>query len=122
MFLPQTDLWESRVGVGEQSDVVLFVGWFVLLFQVRNGVDGLEGGRGSGEWDGENSQDLPVLELEREGAEEVKGDSGWQLVELGQGMRLLRREDANQMRWTVHCSVVFSRSSPQGRFKGRWFI
>lgn len=50
MFLLQTDLRESRAGVGEQSEVVLFVRWFVLLFQVRNGVDGLGGGRGSGEW------------------------------------------------------------------------
>lgn len=30
MFLLQTDLGESRVGVGEQLEVVLFVRWVVF--------------------------------------------------------------------------------------------
>lgn len=32
---------------------------------------------------GENSQDLLMVELEREEAEEVEDDSGWQPMELG---------------------------------------
>lgn len=68
------------MGVGEQLEDVWFVRWFVLLFQVRNGVDGLEGGRGSGHFEAPEWGEFAGL---------TDGGAGWGVREQERSRRTL---------------------------------